>query len=195
MPVRPTDCDEVKYTRLNESYRSRINLARLIIRNLSLEGLAGSTQFASYLFDMSDVFELFVARFLRDHFAGDPSTQVEIQKSIWLDEDQKEVGIPDIILRRDGRRYLVLDTKYKVFEQKPTAADRNQMFVYCHTLGLKRGILVYANDQDVNYSRPFKGATLSAQALPLHGNLDEFRARCRRFADGFVEAVAAGREA
>lgn len=66
-PVAPADCDRVLYTRLNTAYRSRINLARLLIQHLSLEGRPGATQFASYLFDMNKVFELFVARFLESH--------------------------------------------------------------------------------------------------------------------------------
>ena len=192
VPIVPTDCDSVIYTRLNAAYRSRINLARLLMQHLSLEGQTGATQFAAYLFDMSKVFELFVARFLETHFADHPSIQVDIQQDIWLDEDQKEVGIPDIVLRRDSRRYLVLDTKYKVFGQRPEAADRNQMLVYCHTLGLRHGSLIYANDQPVNYRVPFKGVTLNAQALSLHGTLAEFRERCCHFANSFAETVSLG---
>ena len=89
------------------------------MQHLSLEGRPGSDPFAAYLFDMSQVFELFVARFLESHFAAHASIQVDIQPSIWLDEDRKRRGIPDIILRRDGRRNLVLDTKYKVFDRSP----------------------------------------------------------------------------
>ena len=89
---------------------------------------------------MNKVFELFVARFLASHFAIHPSIQVEIQPDIWLDTDRQEKGIPDIVLRRDGCPFLVLDTKYKTFHSKPDEADRNQMVTYCHTLGLPCGI-------------------------------------------------------
>lgn len=194
MPVVPSDCDRVLYTRLNAAYRSRINLARLLMQHLSLESRTGSTSFAAYLFDMNKVFELFVARFLESHFATHPAIQVDIQPDIWLDEDQKELGIPDIVLRRDSQRYLVLDTKYKVFGQKPEEADRNQMLVYCHSLRLKQGILIYANDHPIDYRAGFHGVTLSAQALPLHGGLAEFKERCYHFADSFAEAISASRE-
>jgi 5-methylcytosine-specific restriction enzyme subunit McrC len=191
--IAPSDCDRILYTRLNLAYRSRINLARLLMQHLSLEGQTGSTQFAAYLFDMSKVFELFVARFLENRFVDHPAIQVDIQQDIWLDADQKEVGIPDIVLRWDGRPYLVLDTKYKVFEEKPKGADRNQMLVYCHTLDLCRGSLIYANDQPIDYRARFKGVTLNVQALPLHGSLDEFQDRCRYFADYFAQTVSAER--
>ena len=185
MPIAPADCDRVVYTRLNAAYRTRINLARLLIQHLSLEGRAGSTEFASYLLDMNKVFELFVARFLASHFASHSSLQVEIQPDIWLDTDRQEKGIPDIVLRRDGCPFLVLDTKYKTFHSKPDEADRNQMVTYCHTLGLPRGILIYANDQPVNHHANFKGIVLNAQTLALHGSLDEFRVRCQQFAGQF----------
>jgi len=188
-PIMPADCDHVVYTRLNAAYRTRINLARLLIQHLSLEGRAGSTEFAAYLLDMNKVFELFVARFLASHFVSHPSIQVEIQPDIWLDAESQEKGIPDIVLRRDGRPYLVLDTKYKTYENKPEQADRNQMVMYCRTLGLSRGILIYANDQPVHYHPNFKGIVLNAQALALHGGLDEFKERCQQFAGQFEEML------
>jgi 5-methylcytosine-specific restriction enzyme subunit McrC len=184
-PIAPVDCDRVVYTRLNLAYRPRINLARLLIQHLSLEGAQGSTQFASYLLDMNKVFELFVARFLASHFADDTSVQVEIQPDIWLDSDRQEKGIPDIVLRRESQPYLVLDTKYKTFHSRPDQADRNQMVTYCHTLGLSRGLLIYADDQAIDYCANFKGIVLRSQALALHGSLDTFRERCQRFASEF----------
>lgn len=184
-PIAPSDCDRVVYTRLNAAYRTRINLARLLIQHLSLEGHAGSTQFASYLLDMNKVFELFVTRFLSDHFANDASIQVMIQPNIWLDTDHQEKGIPDIVLRRNGHPYMVLDTKYKRFGGKPDEADRNQMVTYCHTMGLSRGILIYAGDRLVQYEATFKDIILSAQALALDDKLDAFKTHCQQFAQQF----------
>ena len=184
-PIAPGDCDRVVYTRLNAAYHMRINLARLLIQHLSLEGRAGSTEFASYLLNMNKVFELFVARFLASHFASHPSIQVEIKPDIWLDTDRQEKGIPDIVLHCDGHPYLVLDTKYKCFHDRSDMADRNQMVTYCHTLGLPRGILIYANDQPIDHRADFKGIILNAQALALQGSLDEFRVRCQQFAGQF----------
>ena len=188
-PVTPADCDRVIYTRLNAAYQTRINLARLLMQHLSLEGRAGSTEFAAYLLDMNKVFELFVARFLSNHFADHPSIRVEVQPDIWLDTDQQEKGVPDIVLRRDGVRYLVLDTKYKRFWGKPDNADRNQMVTYCHTLGLPRGILIYADDISVPYHADFKGIILNAQTLALHGSLTSFKERCQQFSEQFESLV------
>ncbi len=187
--IAPADCDRVVYTRLNAAYRPRVNLARLLIQHLSLEGGMGETQFAAYLLDMNKVFELFVARFLASHFADDPSVQVEIQPDIWLDTDLLEKGIPDIVLRQDGRPYLVLDTKYKTFRGKPEETDRNQMVTYCHTLSLPRGILIYADDHTIDYRADFKGIVLRAQSLALHGSLGTFKERCEQFVVQFAAGI------
>lgn len=189
VPISPAECDRVVYTRLNAAYRPRINLARLLIQHLSLESATGSNQFASYLLDMNKVFELFVARYLTSHFAGDPSIQIEIQPDIWLDADRQEKGVPDIVLLRGGQRYLVLDTKYKRFYGKPDEADRNQMVTYCHTLGLPRGVLIYADDKVISQSADFKGIGLRARSLPLHGSLETFKDRCQQFALQFATGV------
>lgn len=187
--IAPADCDRVLYTRLNAVYRSRINLARLLIQHLSLESRPGEVAFASYLLDMNRVFELFVARFLTGYFAHEPSILVDIQPDTWLDTDLQEKGIPDIVLRRNGRPYLVLDTKYKRFNGKPEEVDRNQMVTYCHALGLPRGILIYADDHVVNYSADFKDIVLHAISLALYGSLGTFKERCQQFARQFVEGI------
>lgn len=188
--VSPADCDRVVYTRLNASYRSRINLAKLLLQNLSLEGHAGLTPFATYLFDMNQVFELFVARYLERYFASDPLLQVAIKPSIWLDADQKERGEPDIVLKRGGQDALVLDTKYKRFDRAWEVSDRDQMFMYCHRLSLTRGILIYADDHPIHYRATFTGVAIEAQALTLSGEVGEFAARCQSFAAGLAEAMA-----
>jgi 5-methylcytosine-specific restriction enzyme subunit McrC len=181
------DCERVVYSRLNGAYRTPINLARLFLQHLSLEGHAGETPFVTYLLPMHRVFELFVGRYLTEALAGDPRHNVALQQQIWLDTDQSEQGVPDIVLHRDGRPYLVLDTKYKTFSSAPDEADRNQIYVYSQTMEVDRAILIYADAKPVHYQRLFKGMTLAAQSLPLDGPLDDFRARCAAWADGLLE--------
>ena len=185
--ISPADCDRVVYTRLNAAYHSRIHLARLLLQNLSLEGKEGRTPFAAYILDMNQVFELFVARYLADYFADHFSLDVGIQDDIWLDEGQKEKGTPDIVLQWNGRPHLVLDTKYKIFKDKPSQDDRNQMLVYCQTLNLTRGMLIYANEQAIKFDSKYSGTLLSARALSLNGRLSDFRRSCEKFARNIVD--------
>lgn len=188
-PIVPQDCERVVYTRLNRAYHSSINLARILIQHLSLEGGVGDTPFASYLFDMNQLFELFVARMLEQHYAAHASLQIRIQQDVWLDEEASEKGVPDIVLYRDGRPYLVLDTKYKTFQGAPSREDLYQMFVYGKVLGLTRGILIYPNATPIAYRRTFPGVQLQALNLALDGPLELFRARCKAFAERFSQVA------
>ena len=194
--VTPADCQRVVYTRLNEAYRTPINLARLFLQHLSLEGHAGAAPFMSYLVPMPRVFELFVGRYLQETFANHPRLSVALQETIWLDEAQRAQGRLDIMLRRDGRAWLILDTKYKRFGGQPSADDRQQMYTYCGTMGIDRAVLVYADAWAGTYREVLKRAqgpvapvTLVAQSLPLDGTLAEFRARCARWAASVGQVV------
>ncbi len=118
-------------------------------------------RFASYLFDMNRVFELFVAHYLADHYRRDGELTVDIQPTIWLDEDRQEKGRPDIIVRAGAQRVLVLDTKHKKFEGWPDEHDRNSMVVYCHSLRAVRAVLIYSGGASLNYDSLF-GSVASA---------------------------------
>lgn len=188
-PVRALECNKVVYTRLNAAYCNPIHLAHLLLQHLSLEGKQGKMPFAAFLFDMNNVFELFVARFLEQHFAEIGSAfSVEIQPQIWLGQELKERGIPDIVLRHHGRRFMVLDTKYKAFKGHPAGDDRNQMYMYCRSLDLNHGCLIYPDK--ANYQNTFPDVTLRADGLSLGGSLAVFRERCTKFAAKFTELVA-----
>ncbi len=186
--LTPANCDQVVYQRLNIGYHTPIHLAQLLLQNLSVEGHAGSTSFATFMLPMYQVFELFIARYLDHELAGHPRLSVDIQPDIWLDEQQIDKGKPDIILRIDGLPFLVIDTKYKAFADKPQPADRNQMLVYCQTLGLQHGLLLYADSDPVTFNRRFTGVTLLANALDLSGELRFFQQRCDSFVKGIIES-------
>jgi 5-methylcytosine-specific restriction enzyme subunit McrC len=186
--ITAADCDRVVYTRLTERYRSPINLARLFLRHLSLEGREGETPFVSFLVPMPRLFEQFVARLLADAVATRPRLRLEDQWRIWLDEERRLEGRPDLVLKLDGRALLVLDTKYKVYGDKPTNADINQMVTYCHTLGVSAGVLLYPGDDGGGGAYVMKaGVHLRTRPLSLAGSLGEFRARWARWAHELVE--------
>ena len=112
------------------------------------------------------------------------------QQNIWLDVEQRVRGVPDIVVRIDGRPALVLDTKYKLYQTKPSNDDFNQMVMYCHRLGLSRGLIVYPGG--VKPDRFFfKDIAIQVRSLNLTGDLAAFRARCQAFAEA-VYLVAVG---
>jgi 5-methylcytosine-specific restriction enzyme subunit McrC len=175
------DFDRVLYGRLNQHYQSVHSLARLLWEHLSLESYAGEHAFVSYLLHMWQVFEVFIAEYLREFFSQIPGVDVTPQQNIWLDVEQRVRSIPDIVIKVDNRPALVLDTKYKLLQTKPVESDFYQMIAYCHRLGLRRGILIYPGrvkpDRYV-----FKDIGVEVQSLDLGGSLDDFRSRCHTFA-------------
>lgn len=186
--ITAADCDRVVYTRLTERYRSPINLARLFLRHLSLEGRRGETPFVTFLVPMPQLFEEFVAGQLAEAVATRPRLKMDGQQSIWLDEERRLKGRPDLVLKLDGRARLVLDTKYKVYGDKPSNADINQMVTYCRTLGVSEGVLLYPGDEPhedgFNMSA---GVRLTTRSLSLAGPLEAFQARCRELAKELTE--------
>lgn len=188
--VSGTDCLDVLYTRLNNRYQTPINLAHLLLEHLSLEAKVGGVSAASFVFNMNEVFERFVAYYLREHVpALDDRLQVEIQPNIWLDVERQEKAIPDIVLRKDGARCVILDTKYKVFKGSPSGADLHQMMAYCHSLQLGEAILIYPGAERIDYRRRFHDFAVSGLNVDLEGELAAFREGCLGFARRIVKVV------
>ena len=189
--ISPVDCDRVVYNRLNGTYQTPINLAQLFLQHLSLEGHAGDTPFMTFLLPMHRIFELFVARYLAEHFATNPTFSIKAKPRIRLDKEGRMRGEPDIVLHKAGLPYMILDTKYKKFKDAPERNDRNQMYIYCDTVGVQKALLIYSDARAIGDEWYFERMTLAAKALTLDGDLAEFRERCRVFAEDLVREVSA----
>lgn len=182
--VRPEECDRVIYTRLNQRYRSPLALARLFLQHLSLESHQGGTSFAAFLLPVHKVFEGFVSAFLTQAVAGRPEWRVAPQYHYTLDTGGRLPVRPDNVLYYEGKPVHVVDTKYKVFGEKPSADDIAQMIAYCVTLNVPRALLLYPNDQSTTDHFQIKGGIeVEAQAVSLAGSLAGFQHRWQQWAD------------
>ncbi len=186
-----SDCRQIHFTRLNQRYATPLNLAALLLRHLSLEGGQGNERFGSYLFNMNEVFEKFVGRYLQEHFQDHPTITVLLQDHLWLDVERQEQGIPDIVIQQHGLPIYVLDTKYKLFKGAPEPNDRNQLWIYSQRLKAKAALLIYPGEDVIAYQATFEGIPLYARALALTGPLADFRASCRHFAAQLISAISA----
>src|SRR5262249_39135722 len=85
------------YTRLNERYRTVLELAALIVRNTSVELHPGAATTSSILFDMNDVFEDFVWAAIGDELRRLVPAHYRWKqgKSLALDEDRNVRPEPD----------------------------------------------------------------------------------------------------
>lgn len=192
--ISQQDFDGVSYNQLNQRYRGPLALARLLWQHLGLRNEAGQVLFSTYLFDLNDLFERFIAAYLNE-MLPQWNLNTKAQHRIMLDQHHLERAAVDVVLMRDRRPVLALDTKYKTYQDGPARHDLNQMFVYCHTLGLNRGILLYpSHDKILKDRRVMAKATLDILSIPLGGDLTQFRTNLQSLADE-LQAIATSEEA
>jgi 5-methylcytosine-specific restriction enzyme subunit McrC len=138
-------------SRLNDHYVPALRLAETILRNMSAEAGLGRHLVASFVVNMSTVFEDFVATALTEALAKHPG-QTIAQYPAYLDAD---VSLPksqrvrmyvDVVHEIHGRPALIFDAKYKASSGAGAYpnADYYQMLAYCTALDLPRAWLVYA---------------------------------------------------
>lgn len=68
--ITEADFAEVRYTRLNEHYRTPLALARLLLEMLAVTHRVGEREMLPLLLDMPKVFERFLQRMLAERLAG-----------------------------------------------------------------------------------------------------------------------------
>jgi len=120
----------IQYTPLNSHYKNILTLCELILKDSSIDGeLIGDRTVKSFLIDMNQLFEKFVANLLKERLT---SYEVESQKISYADTAEKRFKlIPDIIIKNQNKKSLfILDTKYKNLDKLPEKEDRNQVTSY-----------------------------------------------------------------
>ena len=131
----------IQFTRLNERYKSAIKICEILWRNASLDiNDMGEYQSFSFLIDMNRLFEDFVRDYLKHELAG-----YEVEKGHkYLDENKRIELKPDIVIRRGNSIVLIVDTKYKILdEREPDADDIRQVLSDCIRYRIRNGLLLY----------------------------------------------------
>lgn len=131
--------NRVKLSRKTQRYSSALQIAKLLLLNYYPDLSKGSNSVLAILFDMNVLWENFIFKRLT-RVAGLETVQKQVKKSFWQSKSIK----PDIVIRKKSGEILVLDTKWKVIEDRtPSDDDLKQIFVYNHYFQSKRGILLY----------------------------------------------------
>jgi 5-methylcytosine-specific restriction enzyme subunit McrC len=152
--------------RLNERFLPLLHLARLFLtRQSQLLTPGGETGFA-FLFDMSQLFESFVTRFMmRRRMEILPSALADCEllpqahgATLYLAQGEtKAVGLlkPDLLLRTPGQQFpLIADMKYKRLRHYETAQsisrdDLFQMHAYAQRYNCERVLMLYPQTVDL----------------------------------------------
>lgn len=145
---RPREVQMPQFTRLNERYRPALRLAQLVLRASSLDVAAGPVTSVAFVFDMNRVFEDFLSTSLQENLRAHGG-EVRLQATARLDVDGHVPIRPDVTWWVQGIPRAVVDAKHKVLEPAGAPnADAYQMLAYCTALGLPRGYLVYAKENN-----------------------------------------------
>lgn len=152
--VQPTlpsaDVSRPVATRLNEHYSGALALSELILRGGSVRAEIGSIDFTSFVFDMNQVFEDFLAIALGDALEQHGGEVISQYSGETLDVERRIRLKPDLLWREksSGSWLGAIDAKYKRLESSAFPnADAYQMLAYCNAFGLSSGFLVYAKDE------------------------------------------------
>lgn len=192
VPLRADMVDAIPMTRLNQHYASALRLARLILANLTLADIRGSSSASSFMVDMNDLAQRFVTERLRRVLRG--RLDVIDEPTVHLGTGRQVTMHPDLVFRspRGTVRY-VADVKYKLAtEARGRSADYYQLLAYTTALDLLEGMLIYCrfgSDQDertVTVRNTDKRLVL--RAIDLSGSPDQVEHEIAVLA----EAIAAG---
>ena len=134
---------KVVFHRYSERYRAAVTAAQQLLAASFSHVYRGTThQGLALLLDMNLLFEEFVYRRLEQLSSRqDFNVRRQTTQSLWGATKAR----PDILIAfPDGRKNVVIDTKWKVLTQpRPSAEDLHQIYVYNQLFDAQRGILLY----------------------------------------------------
>jgi 5-methylcytosine-specific restriction enzyme subunit McrC len=141
-PFRAEDCVGRLYNRLNADYQPLHALCRFFLANAAPGHMAGEHAALPFMVRMDELFEKFVAEWLKKHLP--PELSLYAQEAVAVTgHGQVNFKIDMVLYRTDtGAPVAVLDTKYKV-AGGPTSDDFAQVVTYAQLKGCRDAMLVY----------------------------------------------------
>lgn len=144
------DFNNIIFTRLNNSYRYPLKLAKLFLDNFFIKDVIGDSRVSSFLVDMNKLFEIFIFKALEERFE-DSEYEVRYQKRYILDDENIINIYPDIIVFRENNPVCVIDTKYKLLgSDEYNISDIYQMITYCKRVNIVEGMIVLPYLDELN---------------------------------------------
>lgn len=146
--VTPALFNRILLNRNTQHYRHALEIARMLLLNYHPDVSRGNNDVLAILFDMNLLWERFVYKTLQRKL---PQRREGIHVSaqnrmeFWKPEGGNAVNMrPDICLQLNDGSTLVLDTKWKLFDEKrPHDHDLRQMYVYHTYFEAERVGMVY----------------------------------------------------
>lgn len=158
--VTAADANPAQLTRLNERFRTLLNLARLFLDGGTLQMSAGDLSTFAFVFDMNQLFEAFIASVIHrnrseilDEKLADCELLIQSRGATLFLARRGERNVfqtrPDLAIRKDRNYFpLLIDTKYKRLDRNDlklgvSQGDFYQMHAYAHRYECPRIVLLY----------------------------------------------------
>ncbi|GIV76221.1 McrC family protein [Litorilinea aerophila] len=142
-PFTADDCRGRVYHRLTQDYRPLHALCAFFLAQQGPAYQEGDWEMVPFLVDVGQLFERFVAAWLRQHL--EPSLRVAVQERCPIDPAGNRYFTLDLVIydTRSGRPRWILDTKYKPGADGPAPEDIAQVLAYAQAKGARDAALVY----------------------------------------------------
>jgi len=186
-----TDFGQWRNSRDMISYKPLLYWVRLILNQQSPFSIKGDSKGISFLFPMETLFEKYVAKILEKNIQSNYRVETQVRNKFLSKKPQAFLLKPDLAIYKDGQIVNILDTKWKLIDQKAlydngnedkkakiSQADMYQMFAYGHKY-LKEGkgklVLIYPWCSKFTEEKQFDlGGGLLLDAFPFDlNNADE----------------------
>ncbi len=148
-------CSEVVLDRTNRQWRELLDMAELFLQGRYQTTTGGAGRGTALLFEMNELFEVYVGRLISRALAGtDLTVSLQGGRLFCLSAETTGRGLfqtkPDILIRRAGTVIHVIDTKWKRIssriddpKQGVSQPDVYQMMAYAHVYRASRLTLLY----------------------------------------------------
>ncbi|MGM7666087.1 McrC family protein [Microbacterium sp. A93] len=183
-------------TPLTQHYAAALRLARVILESVSWTHRHGAHGGGTFLVNMAEVFEKYVASRLSTELDRDGMLLTTQDRRWWLDTDRTVALKPDIVVSREADVVTVADTKYKVIGDDGNAAtnaDVYQAVAYALALGVPDAHLIYVSgDVIARVLRiPTAGISVHLHAVSLDGSPQEIAGRVAALAQSIADSSSA----
>lgn len=167
--VSVADADKSILNRTNSRFAPLLNLARLFLNGGALQLAGGDTESFAFVFDMNQLFELFLCEFIKRHreeLLPDELKDCDLlaqtkgaTRFLALHEAKAVFRLkPDLSFRRADKTFpLIIDAKYKRLKEQDRwrgvlPADFYQMHAYAHRYECPRVLLIYPQTAEMQNS-------------------------------------------
>ena len=141
---------KIEWNRKSEAYKKAINIARLLLLNYHPDLSHGKNNVLALMFDMNEIWEGWFTKRLSiaaQKYNGSINIRAQAKETFWIGSTGESVRQkPDIIIDINQEPRFILDTKWKIINNRPSEDDIRQMFAYNKLFGTRLAYLVYPGE-------------------------------------------------